>query len=53
MGCPARRWKVERSIPWLNNMRKLSTRWEKKTATYVGLWPLVAALICYHRVVLG
>ena len=50
---PARRWKVERSISWLNNMRKLRTRWEKKAANYRGLWLLAAALICYRRMVLG
>lgn len=36
----ARRWKVERSISWLNNMRKLRVRWEKKAETYRGLWLL-------------
>lgn len=50
---PARRWKVERSISWLNNMRKLRTRWEKKAANYRGLWLLAAALLCYRRIVLG
>ena len=50
---PPRRWKVERSISWLNNMRKLRTRWEKKAANYRGLWLLAAALICYRRIVLG
>lgn len=51
--CPARRWKVERSISWLNNMRKLRVRWEKKSENYRGLWLLVAALITYRRIILG
>jgi putative transposase len=46
---PARRWKVERSISWLNNMRKLRVRWEKKAENYRGLWLLAAALIIYRR----
>jgi putative transposase len=50
---PARRWKVERSISWLNNMRKLRVRWEKKAQNYRGLWLLAAALITYRRIILG
>lgn len=50
---PARRWKVERSISWLNNMRKLRVRWEKKAENYRGLWLLAAALITYRRMILG
>ncbi len=50
---PARRWKVERSISWLNNMRKLRVRWEKKAENYRGLWMLAAALITYRRIILG
>jgi putative transposase len=50
---PARRWKVERSIAWMNNMRKLRTRWEKKAENYRGLWLLAIALIIYRRIILG
>jgi putative transposase len=50
---PARRWKVERSISWLNNMRKLRTRWEKKAENYRGLWLLAIALTIYRRIILG
>ena len=50
---PARRWKVERSISWLNNMRKLRVRWEKKAQNYRGLWLLAVALIIYRRIILG
>lgn len=50
---PARRWKVERSISWLNNMRKLRVRWEKKAENYRGLWMVAAALIIYRRIILG
>lgn len=50
---PARRWKVERSISWLNNMRKLRVRWEKKAENYLALWLLAASLVTYRRIVLG
>lgn len=50
---PARRWKVERSISWMNNMRKLRERWEKKAANYRSLWLLAIALLTYRRTVLG
>lgn len=50
---PPRRWKVERSISWLNNMRKLRTRWAKKAANYRGLWLLASALCIFRRIVLG
>lgn len=50
---PARRWKVERSISWLNNLRKLRVRWEKKARNYRGLWLFAAALITYRRIILG
>ena len=50
---PARRWKVERTISWLNNMRKLRTRWEKKAENYQALVMLASALILYRLIVLG
>jgi putative transposase len=50
---PPRRWKVERTISWLNNMRKLRTRWEKKAANYRALWLLACALVIFRRTVLG
>jgi len=50
---PARRWKVERTISWLNNMRKLRTRWEKKAENYQALVMLASALLLYRLIVLG
>jgi putative transposase len=50
---PARRWKVERTISWLNNMRKLRTRWAKKASNYRALWLLAIALVIFRRTVLG
>lgn len=48
---PARRWKVERSISWLNNMRKLRIRWEKKAANYQALWLFAASLLIFRLIV--
>jgi putative transposase len=50
---PPRRWKVERTISWFNNMRKLRIRWEKKAANYQALCMLAGALILYRLIVLG
>jgi putative transposase len=50
---PARRWKVERTISWINNMRKLRIRWEKKAENYQALVMLASALILYRLIVLG
>ena len=50
---PARRWKVERTISWLNNMRKLRTRWEKKAANYRALGLIAAALMIDRLIVFG
>jgi putative transposase len=50
---PPRRWKVERTISWLNNMRKLRTRWEKKAENYQALVMLASALLLYRLIVLG
>ena len=50
---PPRRWKVERTISWINNMRKLRTRWEKKAENYQALVMLASTLILYRLMVLG
>ena len=50
---PPRRWKVERTISWMNNMRKLRTRWEKKAENYQALCMLAASLILHRLIVLG
>ena len=50
---PPRRWKVERTISWLNNMRKLRTRWEKKADNYLALWLFACSLLIFRRIVLG
>lgn len=40
-----RRWKVERLNAWLQNFRRLITRFERKLANFVGFLQLACALI--------
>jgi putative transposase len=49
-GYKARRWVVERVFSWLNNMRKLLVRYEKKSANYLGLTELACAVAAYRQV---
>ncbi len=41
----AHRWKVERTLSWLNRARRLLIRWEKKVANYVGFLHLQFAIV--------
>lgn len=43
------RWKVERSISWLFNYRRLTIRYERKSRHFAGFLSLAATLICYKR----
>lgn len=40
----ARRWVVERTHSWTNRARRLLTRWEKKSANYLGFVHLQCGL---------
>lgn len=42
----SRRWKVERTIAWLQHYRRLCIRWEKSTTLFQGFL-LSVALCCY------
>ena len=41
----ARRWKVERLFAWLQNYRRLTTRWEHYLHNFQGFLELAAVLI--------
>jgi transposase len=41
----ARRWKVERLFAWLNQFRRVPTRWERHAENYLGFLLLAAILI--------
>jgi transposase len=40
-----RRWKVERLFAWLQQCRRLVTRYERSAANFLGLVQLVCAII--------
>ena len=49
-GYRARRWVVEVCHSWFNRFRKILVRYEKKTANYVALLHLAAAVICWRKI---
>jgi len=40
-----RRWKIERFFSWLSHFRRLVTRWEYKSATFLAFLKLACAMI--------
>lgn len=40
-----RRWKVERLFAWLKNFRRISSRWERHAANFLGMVQLGCMLI--------
>lgn len=47
----ARRRVVERTHSWFNRWRKLLASFEKTKASYTGLLPLAAALMCWRKTI--
>jgi len=47
-----RRWVVERVFSWLNQFRKIKTRYEKLTVTHMGLLSLCCAMIVWRQVII-
>jgi transposase len=45
-----RRWKVERTISWFQNFRRLCIRWEKSTALFCGFLHLSCTLLLLKEV---
>lgn len=43
------RWKVERSIAWLDGYRRLTIRYERHGHLFTGFLTLAAALTCYKH----
>jgi putative transposase len=48
-----KRWVVERTNSWHNRVRKLFTRYEKKTENYLGLVQFSCCMIIYRIIILG
>ena len=44
-----RRWKVERLFAWLKQFRRISTRWERKAANFLGFLHLACAVILLRQ----
>jgi transposase len=42
------RWVVERTIAWINQMRRLIIRYERRDDIYDGFHQLGCALICFN-----
>ena len=42
------RWVVERDFAWLNAMRRLRTRYDRRASQYLGFLHLGCALICWN-----
>jgi putative transposase len=47
-GCRARRWVVERTHSWMNRLRRVLIRWDKKGENYLGFLPFACALIAFR-----
>jgi putative transposase len=47
-GYRARRWVVERTHSWMNRVRRLLIRWEKKVANYLALLHFACAWITFR-----
>jgi len=40
-----RRWKIERIFAWMQNLRRIVTRWEYRIENFLGFVPLVCLLM--------
>lgn len=47
-GVKARRWVVERAHSWLNRIRRLLVRWEKRADTYLAMLHLALGIITWR-----
>jgi len=43
------RWRIERFFAWLQRFRRLVTRWEWRSATFLGFLKLACAVIMLRR----
>jgi putative transposase len=49
-GYRSRRWVVERTHSWMNRVRRLLVRWEKKVANYLAMLHFACALIAFRAI---
>jgi transposase len=43
------RWKVERSLSWLNCWRRLALRWDRDSGRWFAFVVLACAVVCFNR----
>ena len=43
------RWVVERTLAWLNRMRRLTIRYERRADIHDAFLTLGCSLICFHH----
>jgi putative transposase len=48
-GKSAKRWSVERTMSWINQYRRLKTRWEKKARNYEALCHFAFAVMAFKE----
>lgn len=48
-GKSAKRWAVERTMSWINQYRRLKTRWEKKSKNYEALCHFAFAMMAFKQ----
>ncbi len=51
--CYKRRWKVERTISWVGNFRRLVVRWDRYIEVYRGFFPIACMLITLNKLLNG
>ena len=48
-----RRWKVERTISWVGNFRRLVVRWDRHLEVYRGFFHIAYMLIAMNKLLNG
>jgi transposase len=44
------RWKVERAFAWLNNWRRLATRYERRSSIYRAFLTIACFMVCLNGI---
>ena len=44
------RWKVERAFAWLNNWRRLATRYERRARVYRAFLTIACCMVCLNGI---
>ena len=44
------RWKVDRTFAWLNNFRRLATRYERRSEIYRAFLAIACSMVCLNAI---